>query len=144
MLKCCSRGPREVTQLLLKRSQNKRQRLYKDASGCNGETEKFCPTTFSTLRVAMKLFVTLLVCCGVALAHARTEGVHGADRITSLPGLDQMPDFDMYSGYLRASGTKRLFYWWVFVLDCTFHVLKTVDCSRFLTTKFVKFRNFHC
>lgn len=36
-----------------------------------------------------------------------------ADKITTLPGLDNLPDFDMYSGYLSASETKKLHYWFV-------------------------------
>lgn len=36
-----------------------------------------------------------------------------ADRVTQLPGLqDQLP-FKMYSGYLKASGDKKLHYWFV-------------------------------
>ena len=36
-----------------------------------------------------------------------------ADKITSLPGLDKMPSFDMYSGYLDVTATKKLHYWFV-------------------------------
>ena len=35
------------------------------------------------------------------------------DKITSLPGLDKMPSFDMYSGYLDVTATKQLHYWFV-------------------------------
>ena len=30
-----------------------------------------------------------------------------ADKITSLPGLDKLPAFDMYSGYLNITGTVQ-------------------------------------
>ena len=33
-----------------------------------------------------------------------------ADKITSLPGLDKLPDFDMYSGYLNITGAVQLQY----------------------------------
>jgi len=39
--------------------------------------------------------------------------VECADRITSLPGMEQLPSFDMYSGYLSPSGSKKLHYWFV-------------------------------
>ena len=35
------------------------------------------------------------------------------DKITSLPGLSKMPDFEMYSGYLDVTNTKKLHYWFV-------------------------------
>ena len=35
------------------------------------------------------------------------------DKITSLPGLDKMPAFEMYSGYLDVTTTKKLHYWFV-------------------------------
>ena len=35
------------------------------------------------------------------------------DKITSLPGLAKMPDFEMYSGYLDVTSTKKLHYWFV-------------------------------
>jgi len=40
-------------------------------------------------------------------------GGASADKIISLPGLDKMPDFDMYSGYLDVTSTKKLHYWFV-------------------------------
>lgn len=36
-----------------------------------------------------------------------------ADKITVLPGLDTLPHFDMYSGYLDVTDTKKLHYWFV-------------------------------
>jgi hypothetical protein len=33
------------------------------------------------------------------------------DLITALPGLSWNPNFKHYSGYLNATGTKRLHYW---------------------------------
>ena len=35
------------------------------------------------------------------------------DKITSLPGLDKMPPFSMFSGYLDVTKTKKLHYWFV-------------------------------
>lgn len=40
-------------------------------------------------------------------------GSADADKITQLPGLDKLPDFDMYSGYLDVTSTKKLHYWFV-------------------------------
>ena len=40
-------------------------------------------------------------------------GSAAADKITQLPGLDKLPDFDMYSGYLDVTATKKLHYWFV-------------------------------
>ncbi|ESP01459.1 hypothetical protein LOTGIDRAFT_206131 [Lottia gigantea] len=36
-----------------------------------------------------------------------------ADMISSMPGLKVQPNFKQYSGYLKASGTKKLHYWFV-------------------------------
>ena len=36
-----------------------------------------------------------------------------SDKITHLPGLDKLPKFDMYSGYLNITSTKALHYWYV-------------------------------
>ncbi|XP_045192411.2 lysosomal protective protein-like isoform X2 [Mercenaria mercenaria] len=38
-------------------------------------------------------------------------GAPETDRVVSLPGLKQQPSWKHYSGYLKASGTKRLHYW---------------------------------
>jgi len=48
------------------------------------------------------------------LALALLPFVHNAavhDQITSLPGIDKLPFFKQYSGYLKASSTKRFHYW---------------------------------
>lgn len=58
-----------------------------------------------------KMWLSLsLVCalCAVILA-APSE-----DIIDNLPGLKKQPNFKQYSGYLKASGTKKLHYWFVF------------------------------
>uniref|UniRef100_A0A6I8PEB5 Carboxypeptidase n=1 Tax=Ornithorhynchus anatinus TaxID=9258 RepID=A0A6I8PEB5_ORNAN len=47
---------------------------------------------------------------------SRTPGTAAApaeDEILSLPGLAKQPSFRQFSGYLRATGTKRLHYWFV-------------------------------
>jgi len=36
-----------------------------------------------------------------------------SDRITDLPGLTSQPSFKQYSGYLTATGTRKLHYWCV-------------------------------
>lgn len=35
------------------------------------------------------------------------------DQITSLPGLNYDPGFKQYAGYLDASPTRHIFYWYV-------------------------------
>ena len=35
------------------------------------------------------------------------------DEIFNLPGLDKMPSFKMFSGYLDVTKTKKLHYWFV-------------------------------
>jgi len=61
----------------------------------------------------MKLYIglaALLLC--VASVHATTSRADA--KVTSLPGLDEMPDFDMYSGYITLpKTTKNIFYWLV-------------------------------
>ena len=36
-----------------------------------------------------------------------------ADKITWLPGLEKLPSFEMYSGYVHPTATKKLHYWFV-------------------------------
>ena len=39
------------------------------------------------------------------------DAAPGEDVVETLPGLKDQPRFKHYSGYLNASGTKRLHYW---------------------------------
>eukprot|EP01094_Clydonella_sp_ATCC50884_P000117 TRINITY_DN10098_c0_g1_i1.p1 TRINITY_DN10098_c0_g1~~TRINITY_DN10098_c0_g1_i1.p1 ORF type:complete len:510 (+),score=147.87 TRINITY_DN10098_c0_g1_i1:63-1592(+) len=57
----------------------------------------------------------LLVVVALLAAHATAASTPRADaKITSLPGLAQMPSFDMYSGYVSLpKSTKNIFYWFV-------------------------------
>ena len=43
----------------------------------------------------------------------KVPSASAADKVTSLPGLAEMPSFDMYSGYLDVTETKKLHYWFV-------------------------------
>jgi len=68
----------------------------------------------------MKLFFAFLsVALGAqsrvfSMAHdKKLPTAADKDKITSLPGLDKMPDFEMYSGYLDVTATKKLHYWFV-------------------------------
>ena len=54
----------------------------------------------------MLLLLTLAALCAVA-THAQRQ------RITNLPGLDQMPSFAMWSGYLSVAPTRNNFFWHV-------------------------------
>ena len=52
--------------------------------------------------------VCVCLCVLVALTHCARE----ADRVTSLPGLDDpQPTFRHYAGHLDATDGKKLFYW---------------------------------
>lgn len=42
---------------------------------------------------------------------SRGEAAPDQDEIDCLPGLDKQPDFQQYSGYLRASDNKHFHYW---------------------------------
>ncbi|XP_041375528.1 lysosomal protective protein-like [Gigantopelta aegis] len=54
------------------------------------------------------MFVLILV--AVALIDVSVAAVAG-DEIKMMPGLKKQPSFRQYSGYLKASGTKKLHYW---------------------------------
>lgn len=62
------------------------------------------------IALALAALVLLLVC-----RPAAADTTSRADaKITSLPGLPQMPSFDMYSGYVALPNTtKNIFYWFV-------------------------------
>jgi hypothetical protein len=44
--------------------------------------------------------------------NGRTE-LAELDRITDLPGLVETPNFQQFSGYVNASDTRHIFYWYV-------------------------------
>ncbi len=51
--------------------------------------------------------VIVLLGVSLSLCHAAVP----EDEIKMMPGLERQPTFKQYSGYLRASGTKKLHYW---------------------------------
>ena len=56
----------------------------------------------------MQLFVSVLVC-----VCALTQAAVKQDEVLDLPGLTFKPTFKSYSGYLKATGTNKLHYWYV-------------------------------
>lgn len=60
------------------------------------------------LVIMWMLRFSLLICCFVVAELAPAE-----DLVTNLPGLSEMTRFKQYSGYLDASSTKHLHYWFV-------------------------------
>ena len=58
--------------------------------------------------LALSAIPLLLLSC-IGVSHAAIE----KDEITNLPGLTFTPQFKSYSGYLKATGTKKLHYWCV-------------------------------
>ncbi|XP_007533123.1 lysosomal protective protein [Erinaceus europaeus] len=62
------------------------------------------------VRAALSLPALVLL----LLARApRTQAAADQDEIQHLPGLAKQPSFRQYSGYLKASGSKHLHYWFV-------------------------------
>lgn len=61
----------------------------------------------------------LCAVCWVLLGAAMTTmamawpTAPASDKVQSLPGLKKQPSFKQYSGYLKASGSKKLHYWFV-------------------------------
>ncbi|XP_064599053.1 lysosomal protective protein-like [Liolophura sinensis] len=53
------------------------------------------------------VFLCVWLCLGVSLADVP------ADEVKALPGLMKQPSFRHFSGYLQASGTRHLHYWFV-------------------------------
>lgn len=56
----------------------------------------------------MELFVPWLVLIVATLNVIKSDS---GDQVLSLPGLDTQLNFKHYSGYLKASGAKKLHYW---------------------------------
>jgi len=55
----------------------------------------------------------MYIACIVVLFVAVCQAAVPADLVTKLPGLGYKPTFKTYSGYLLATGDKRLHYWFV-------------------------------
>ncbi|KAG8565529.1 hypothetical protein GDO81_012894 [Engystomops pustulosus] len=54
-----------------------------------------------------------LLVCAMLLGGHPGEAAPEADKIFNLPGLDNQPSFQQFSGFLNASGGKHLHYWFV-------------------------------
>ncbi|XP_002735966.3 lysosomal protective protein-like, partial [Saccoglossus kowalevskii] len=61
----------------------------------------------------MKMSVKFLVLVAIASSSQLFTVAKNADEITYLPGLLKQPSFLHFSGYLQATGTKMLHYWFV-------------------------------
>lgn len=55
--------------------------------------------------------ITSYICCIGLILFPCVYNAEVKDQITSLPGIDKLPSFKQYSGYLKASSTKRFHYW---------------------------------
>lgn len=62
------------------------------------------------VRAALSPSLQLLLLLLVSWAP-RDQAAPSADEIKSLPGLPKQPAFRQYSGYLKASGSKKFHYW---------------------------------
>lgn len=56
-------------------------------------------------------FIFFLLIFGLAVNSV--DSVITGDEVTNLPGLSYKPKFRQFSGYLKATGTRRLHYWFV-------------------------------
>ena len=63
------------------------------------------------MKVTFSIF-TLFLAKAPNVVDGRTAAAQ-ADMITSLPGLETLPPFAMFSGYLDVTSTKKLHYWFV-------------------------------
>ena len=60
-----------------------------------------------------------LVAAIIYVAYAAVD----SDEVTNLPGLTFKPTFKHYSGYLQATGTKKLHYWFdLFTYNYVYHI----------------------
>lgn len=57
-------------------------------------------------------FLLVIIVCFTIAFHA-VESVVKEDEVFDLPGLSFKPKFRQFSGYLKATGTRRLHYWFV-------------------------------
>ncbi|XP_072013118.1 lysosomal protective protein-like isoform X1 [Amphiura filiformis] len=61
----------------------------------------------------MKNSIFIAVVCLILAPSCYVLSQPAEDEVTSLPGLSTPPSFKQYSGYLDATGTKHLHYWYV-------------------------------
>ncbi|XP_070182957.1 lysosomal protective protein-like, partial [Littorina saxatilis] len=59
----------------------------------------------------MKCALPAFLCACLLLGA--TTAAPAADEVKSVPGLKKQPNFKHYSGYLQASGSKKLHYWFL-------------------------------
>ena len=55
--------------------------------------------------------VTLVALSLTCILQGTVWGAREADLVINLPGVDYPLGFKQYAGFLKASGTKKFFYW---------------------------------
>ena len=55
-------------------------------------------------------FLLVTIVC-FTIAFQAVESIVKDDEVFDLPGLSYKPKFRQFSGYLKATGTRRLHYW---------------------------------
>ena len=61
----------------------------------------------------MRFYVALVLVVWMCVLSTVVQGAIDKDRVDNLPGLTWKVNYTQYSGYLNATGTKRLHYWQV-------------------------------
>ncbi|XP_039262370.2 lysosomal protective protein-like [Styela clava] len=83
--------------------------IFYALSCCSLYLSLFCLINIKLMMGGYTLALFGIFCFTVACTNAAPQ----EDLITELPGLSTLPKFKQYSGYLQASGTKHLHYWFV-------------------------------